>query len=226
MLKIKNVSKRHGKVTAINRVSFAVEEGERLVILGPSGSGKTTLLRLIAGLEVPDEGEIFIDGIKASVPGKIITPPNQRQIGMIFQNLALWPHMRAAGNVRFALSARELKREEKEKKIRDILAKVGLEAHLERYPHQLSGGEQQRLAIARTLVLEPGILLMDEPFASVDEELKRNLSHLLLALQERLKITLLYVTHNKQDAGIIGRRILRLKEGGIADDLPAEDTIM
>lgn len=165
MIEVKNVFKKYREIDALKDVSFKVNKNILLTILGPSGSGKTTLLRLIAGLERPDKGKILLDGKIVSTPSKIVLP-YKRKISMIFQNLSLWPHMTVEQHLNFVLKD--------SKKIENILDKVKLTGFKKRYPHQLSGGEKQRLAIARALITEPSYLLMDEPFSHLDFSLKKS----------------------------------------------------
>ena len=199
MIELFTLSKRYGPILAVNQVSLKIEKGECFTLLGPSGCGKTTLLRLIAGFEVPDEGKIFIEGREVSNPKKVEHPSN-RHVGMIFQDLALWPHMTVKENIAFGLKGNKMRREDRERKIKKILSTINLEGHLNRYPHQLSGGEKQRLAIARALSLKPHILLLDEPLASLDPLLSKELQKTILNLQKELQITLIYVTHDQRKA--------------------------
>ncbi len=191
-------------------LSLHVEAKERLVVVGPSGCGKTTLLRIVAGLEAPDRGRVVIAGKVVSADGRILVEPKDRQIGMVFQDLALWPHMSVAGNLEFGLRVRGVARRERGVRVERMLREVGLEGYRNRRPSSLSGGERQRVALARALVLEPKIVLMDEPLSSLDEALNIRLRRLIVQLQERLGFTLLYVTHNKDEASQIATRLLRL----------------
>jgi len=168
MIELINLTKKYDTVTAVENVSLKIERHSPTVIVGPSGSGKTTLLRLIAGLEVPDAGEILIDGEAASVAGKILIPPHRRKLGMIFQDLALWPHMKVLDNLEFGLKSLGIKKNLRKEKIENIMNLIQLDNHLNRYPPYLSEGEKQRVALARTLILEPAILLMDEPLSNID----------------------------------------------------------
>lgn len=215
MIELKNVSKTYDGVSAADRISLRIEQEASFVIAGPSGSGKTTLLRMIAGLEPPDSGEIFINGQKVSDPGRIIIPPQQRGAGMVFQDAALWPHMTVFKNLEFGLTARGLKKSERNQKIKDIAAAVKLNGHLNRYPASLSGGEKQRAAIARTLILEPRIMLMDEPLSGLDTVLKEELREMIARLVKRLKIVLVYVTHDRNDALAIADKIMVMAEGTV-----------
>ena len=182
-------------------------------MLGPSGCGKTTLLRMIAGLERPDEGRVLIDGIEVSSPNKMV-PPFKRKLSMIFQDLALWPHMTVKGNIKFVMEknlTKDILREE----IHEILEKVNLIGFNNRYPHQLSGGEKQRLAIARALASRPAYLLMDEPFSNLDSLLKEELQNVVIKLKKDSQIGIIYVTHNIDEALILANRIAIMNKGRI-----------
>jgi iron(III) transport system ATP-binding protein len=207
------VSKTFANRAVIKKLSLRVEPAERLVLFGPSGCGKTTVLRLIAGLEVPDNGTIRIDGRVAAQAGESFVPPEHRNLGMVFQDLALWPHMTVKANLMFGLESRGVPKREAESRIQAALGQVGLASRADAKPHQLSGGEQQRVALARALVLRPSILLMDEPLSSLDEELKQIIMTDLLGLQKQLSFTLIYVTHDRSEAETIASRICRILDG-------------
>ncbi len=213
MISLKNLTKRYDAVIAVDGISLRVSQGEHLSLLGPSGCGKTTVLRLIAGFEKPDSGEVLINGETVSAPGKII-PPHKRRIGMVFQDLALWPHMTVRRNIEFGLT-KDLSRKERKEKVERVLSLVNLNRHLNYYPHQLSGGEQQRVALARTLILEPKILLLDEPLSSLDPQLKEELEKVITALQKKLNISTIYVTHNQDEALSLADRIAIMRRGCI-----------
>ncbi len=200
----------------IQALTLAVDQGERFVILGPSGCGKTTLLRLLAGLTSPDTGQIRIDGTVVSESGKILVAPEDRNTGMVFQDLALWPHLTVDENVRFGLKARRVPRTVAQERTQSMLRLMQLERHARSRPSDLSGGEQQRLALARALVLEPRLLLMDEPLASLNPELSLHLRREIVRLHEQLGFTLFYVTHNREEAFALGTRVLVMEEGRIA----------
>jgi ABC-type Fe3+/spermidine/putrescine transport system ATPase subunit len=188
--------------------NFAVGAGERLAILGPSGSGKTTLLRLIAGLEAPTSGEIFVAGKAAAQAGKILIAPEHRGIALVFQGLALFPHLRALDQISFAARGRG-----GVEKARELLNRIGL-GHRENAPlDQLSGGERQRIALARALAQQPKILLMDEPFASLDDEKRAEMRDLLRSLLEKSETTLILVTHSRDDALNLAQKVLVLEKG-------------
>jgi iron(III) transport system ATP-binding protein len=220
MIEARNLSKRFSAVKALDDVSLAVMPGETVVVLGPSGCGKTTLLRLIAGLEAADSGGIRIDGHEVSADlGR--RRSRHRRIGMIFQDLALWPHMRVLQNVTFGLASGWHAGRRAREQARTALQWVNLERHEQRYPHALSGGERQRLAIARALAPGHPYLLMDEPFSNLDPLLKEEMVALVRRLRERLQTTVLYVTHNLDEALALADRVLIMKRGQIIGELPA-----
>ncbi len=213
MLRTENLTKRYSRLEAVKDVTLHIFRGEILTVLGPSGCGKTTLLRMIAGLERPDEGRVLIDGIEVSSPNKMV-PPFKRKLSMIFQDLALWPHMTVKGNIKFVMEknlTKDILREE----IHEILEKVNLIGFNNRYPHQLSGGEKQRLAIARALASRPAYLLMDEPFSNLDSLLKEELQNVVIKLKKDSQIGIIYVTHNIDEALILANRIAIMNKGRI-----------
>ena len=214
---IDSVSKAYNREKILNNVSLEIDEGERIVILGPSGCGKTTILRLIAGFVAPDTGGITLSGEVVSRDRRIIKPPEQRNLGMVFQDLALWPHLSVKGNIDFGLKARGLPKIERKRRIRETLNLVGMVGYADRKPAELSGGQQQRVALARALVLEPKVLLMDEPLSSLDLELNVRLRKEILRLQKKLRVTLLYVTHDREEAFDIATRLVSMKQGRIED---------
>jgi ABC-type Fe3+/spermidine/putrescine transport system ATPase subunit len=215
LVKVENVSKAYNKIPVIREMSLDIEKGERIVILGPSGCGKTTLLRLIAGFINPDKGKLTIDGKAVADNGKCIIEPEGRQVGMVFQDLALWPHMTNYKNIEFGLKAKSVPKMEIRERIDTILEKVQMVEFKNAYPGELSGGEQQRIALARALVTHPKILLMDEPLSSLDTDLRHVLMKEILRLQEELAITMIYVTHDREEAFSLATRIVLMKEGGI-----------
>jgi ABC-type Fe3+/spermidine/putrescine transport system ATPase subunit len=218
IINIDSVSKHYNGEKVLDHISLEIEEGERVVILGPSGCGKTTILRLIAGFIAPDTGGISLEGEVACREGRNIIPPEQRNLGMVFQDLALWPHLSVKGNIAFGLKARGIQKSEREKRIREVLALVGMTGFEGRRPAELSGGQQQRVALARALVLEPGVLLMDEPLSSLDRELNIRLRQEILGLHEKLGFTLLYVTHDRDEAFDIASRIVVMRYGQVVYD--------
>lgn len=215
IVKIDSISKIYNGTKALDNVSLELAPGERIVIFGPSGCGKTTLLRMVAGFIAPDSGSIFVGDELVSKTGSIIKPPEQRNLGMVFQDLALWPHLSVKGNIEFGLKAKGIPRNERERRIEKILNLVGMADYEERKPAELSGGQQQRVALARALVLEPNMLLMDEPLSSLDLELNLQLRKEILRFQENLGFTLLYVTHNRNEAFDIATRVVIMSKGRI-----------
>jgi iron(III) transport system ATP-binding protein len=209
-LRVVAISKRFGKRTAVDRVSFEVADGGTLGIIGPSGCGKTTVLRLIAGLDAPDEGEIWLDGRLASSKGRLHVSPARRNIGFVFQDLALWPHLTAAGNLLFVLESRGWPAKTRAARVREVLEIVGLPERSDEYPGHLSGGEQQRVALARALVGKPDLLLLDEPLASLDPDRRAALRQEIRAVRKRLGVTMIYVSHDRADAEAFGGGVLRM----------------
>jgi len=208
-IEIRQLSKSLGSVQVLERFSLEVADSDCVVVLGPSGSGKTTLLRLIAGLEMPDAGEILLDGQPASRPGWVL-PPHRRNLGMVFQSPALWPHMTAAENIRFGLA--HLTREEARQRTMDLLAGLALDGLSKRYPHELSGGEARRVALARALAPRPKLLLMDEPLTNLNAELILQSLAVIHAHLEKYRPTLVYVTHDSQEATAISSQVIRLSK--------------
>jgi iron(III) transport system ATP-binding protein len=210
-----SVSKCYSGNTVIRDFSLSVEDGERVAILGPSGCGKTTILRLLAGFIAPDTGAILIDGEIVAANGKILRQPEQRHVGMVFQDLALWPHLTVEGNLDFGMKARGIPKSQRAERIDEILELVEMNAYRRSRPAQLSGGQQQRVALARALVLQPKALLMDEPLSNLDEDLNQHLRQELLRLHAQLRFTLLYVTHDRSEATEVGTRIVHMRQGRI-----------
>ena len=204
---MQGVSKRLGSRVVVRDLGCHVPRGGTLGILGPSGCGKTTVLRLIAGLEVPDAGEIWLADRLASSPGRLHVPPLRRNIGFVFQDLALWPHMTVAGNLSFVLDSRRWPSNTRSARVDEMLALVGMSGRANEYPGHLSGGEQQRVALARALVGKPDLLLLDEPLSSLDPELRAGLRDELAAIPKKLGVTMIYVTHDRADADAFGGEI-------------------
>ena len=202
------VTKRHGATVAVDSLSLFVRRGEFFSLLGPSGSGKTTTLRLLAGFEQPDTGKILIEG----VPMKGI-PPNRRPVNLVFQNYALFPHMTVERNVAFGLEMKNAPPAEIALRVAEALEMVRLSGKLERFPAQLSGGEQQRVALARALVNHPAVLLLDEPLGALDKQLRQEMEVELKALQERIGITFICVTHDQEEALTMSDRLAVLNHG-------------
>jgi iron(III) transport system ATP-binding protein len=208
---LNGVSKGFGARVVVNDLSISVHDGERVALLGPSGCGKTTVLRLVSGLETPDSGSIMIGDVCVAEGGRNLVPPEQRHIGMVFQDLALWPHMTVSQHLEFALRYDpRSKAIDKVARIRELLAIVRMTDFADRKPPELSGGEQQRVALARALVANPSIVLMDEPMSSVDVDLGLHLRLELLRLHGQLGFTLLYVTHSQAEAEQVASRIIRM----------------
>ena len=215
ILKIEGLRKRFNEVHALEDVSFEFGHGI-LSFLGPSGCGKTTLLRSIAGLEIPDAGSIFIaDQVQTSIERGILVPPYAREIGFVFQNYALWPHMTVFKNVAFGLKLRKLPAEEIRRKVLNALELVGLQGKEERYPSQLSGGQQQRVALARSLALEPRLILLDEPLSNLDAKLREEMRGELKKLIKKVGISALYVTHDQEEAFTISDSVIVMESGKI-----------
>ena len=206
---------------------LSVESGQVLALLGPSGCGKTTVLRLILGLAVPDSGTVHLGNTTVSGPRSLLVPPEDRGLAVVFQDLALWPHLTVRGNLGFGLSARGVSRREAESRITAILERLGLADKGSRYPGGLSGGERQRVAIARALVLEPRAVLLDEPLSNLDVTLKRELLALFRGLFRERGTTAIYVTHDLREAASLGDRIAvmetrRIVQIGTLDELRQE----
>jgi spermidine/putrescine ABC transporter ATP-binding subunit len=217
-LRISGVGKRYGNAVAVHSVSLDVAAGEFVSLLGASGSGKTTTLMMIAGFTPPDEGDIVLGG-------RSITqlPPERRGIGVVFQNYALFPHMTALQNVAFPLRMRGITGEDRDRRARDALERVGLAGLGKRLPAQLSGGQQQRVALARALVFEPGLLLMDEPLGALDRSLREAMKAEIRRLHRQLGITVIYVTHDQEEALTLSDRIALMESGRIVQVGSAAD---
>jgi iron(III) transport system ATP-binding protein len=214
-VEFQNVSKHYRRRAAVTEFTLQVQPGERLVLLGPSGCGKTTVLRLLAGLVAPDSGVIEINSKIVAMDGRNLKGPEERGLGMVFQDLALWPHLTVSGNLEFGLKAHGVPAAERQKRIRETLDLMHLPSYAEAWPAELSGGQQQRTALARALVLQPRLLLMDEPLSGLDFELNLQLRQELLRLQRELGFTFIYVTHNLEEAFDIATRIVVIKDGRI-----------
>ena len=204
------VTKRFGELTAIDQISLAVRRGELMTLLGPSGCGKTTLLNLVAGFLLPESGEIAIDGRQVTN-----IPTYRREIGIMFQNYALFPHMNVAENVGYGLRMRRLPKPEIARRVADALALVKLEDVNDRKPRQLSGGQQQRVALARALIIRPKVLLLDEPFSALDRNLRAAMQVELKDIQRKLGVTTIFVTHDQGEALSLSDRIAVIAEGRI-----------
>jgi putative spermidine/putrescine transport system ATP-binding protein/spermidine/putrescine transport system ATP-binding protein len=207
-VKFRGIVKRFGKVTAVEKMDLDVAEGDLVTLLGPSGCGKTTLLRMLAGLETPTEGDIFIKGKRIND-----TPIHKRNLGMIFQNYALFPHKTIFDNVAFGLKYRSVPKDEIRKKVLNALEMVRLPGVENRKPSQLSGGQQQRIALARAIVIEPDVLLMDEPLSALDENLREEMRREIDNLQQQLGITTIFVTHDQREALSMSNKIVVMRNG-------------
>ncbi len=212
-IRLNNVTKRFGEVTAVNNVTFSVKEGELMAFLGPSGCGKTTLLRMIAGLEMPTAGDVFIRGQRVND-----LSVQQRNIGFVFQNYALFKNMTVFKNIAFGLRIKKWKRADIQARIAELLTLFGLAGLEKRYPHQLSGGQRQRVAIARSLAPKPSVLLLDEPFGAVDARIRQELREWLVTLHHELNVTTIFVTHDQEEALEVANRIV-IFSGGLLEQV-------
>jgi putative spermidine/putrescine transport system ATP-binding protein len=210
MVRLERCAKSYGSVTALSEIDLAIPRGEFVTLLGPSGSGKTTLLNLIAGMIAPTSGRIFIGGKDATA-----MPPSKRDIGMVFQNYALMPHMTVFDNIAFPLRVRKLPRAEIKRKVMDVLDLVQLPEVAGRKPRELSGGQQQRISLARCIVYNPAIILMDEPLGALDKKLREDMQLEIKRLHRELNITMLYVTHDQEEALTMSDRIVLLSRGRV-----------
>ncbi len=221
MIQLQNISKSYGKKTILNNLNLTVNPGELTVLFGPSGSGKSTLLMIIAGLLEPDRGSVVIND-KTCTDGNFSIPPYERKIGMVFQDLALWPHMTAKENIRFGLRKKHWDRNRQQERIEEVLDAVKLNPG-KRYPDQLSGGEQQRLAIARALAPKPRMLLLDEPLANLDHRLIRSLTPLIRTLTKKEGVTAVYVTHHPNEAEALADNVAVIYDGTIHQSGPLDE---
>jgi putative spermidine/putrescine transport system ATP-binding protein len=218
-VELDGVTKSFGKITALNEISLQVRRGELMTLLGPSGCGKTTLLNLVAGFLMPESGQIAIDGRRVTH-----VPTHRREIGIMFQNYALFPHMSVAGNVGYGLKMRRIAKPETARRVAEALALVKLEGLEHRRPRELSGGQQQRAALARALVIRPKVLLLDEPFSALDRNLRASMQVEIKEIQRKLGVTTIFVTHDQSEALSLSDRIAVIAEGRIRQ-LGAPDEI-
>jgi sulfate/thiosulfate transport system ATP-binding protein len=229
MITVTNVTKRFGDFVALDDVSLEVPDGSLTALLGPSGSGKSTLLRVIAGLEVPDEGEIEVSGARATH-----VPARKREIGFVFQHYAAFKHLTVFENVAFGLRIRKRPKDEVRSRVHELLALVGLDGYADRYPSQLSGGQRQRMALARALAVQPRVLLLDEPFGALDANVRADLRAWLRRLHDQMHVTTVLVTHDQEEAMEVADRLAVLRDGRIEQvggprelyEAPANDFVM
>lgn len=217
-LELENITKYFGRTTAVDHIELTVEQGEFLTLLGPSGCGKTTILRMVAGFEVPSEGNILLDGDDITNRAA-----SKRPMGMVFQSYALFPHLTAEQNIAFGMGIKRMPKDQIKKRCVELLDLVGLSDKGHSYPHQLSGGQQQRVALARALAVEPKVLLLDEPLSALDAKVRVSLRDEIRRIQQQLKMTAIYVTHDQEEALAISDRIAVMAKGRIEQlDQPEE----
>lgn len=209
-IEFKNIHKRFGDIHVLKGINLTIEQGEFVTLLGPSGCGKSTLLRCFSGLETVSEGEIYLDGVNITD-----FTPKQRKIGMVFQQYSLFPNMTVRQNVAFGLQIQKKEKSFIEEKVKEVLDIVGLSEKIDQYPRQLSGGQQQRVALARAIVMEPKVLLLDEPLSAIDALLRRNLQVEIRRIQQKLKITAIFVTHDQEEAMVMSDTIHLFNVGRI-----------
>jgi ABC-type Fe3+/spermidine/putrescine transport system ATPase subunit len=216
VLELKNVRRQYGAVAAVDGLSLTIMPGEVFTLLGPSGCGKSTTLRMVAGLEQPDGGEVYLDGrLIASGDQSFSLAPEKRELGMVFQSYAIWPHMTVFDNIAFPLQLRRLPKSDIKQRVERVLDLVGLAGLGSRGATELSGGQQQRVALARAVVYEPKLLLLDEPLSNLDAKLREHMRIELRALQQRLGIAVLFVTHDQAEAMVLSDRIAVMQSGHI-----------
>lgn len=217
-LELAGITKYFARMTAVDHVHLSIERGEFLTLLGPSGCGKTTILRMVAGFETPSEGNILLDGEDITHAAA-----SKRSMGMVFQSYALFPHMSAEENIAFGMSIKRLPKDRIKQRCVELLELVGLGDKSKSYPHQLSGGQQQRVALARALAIEPKVLLLDEPLSALDAKVRVSLRNEIRRIQQQLKMTAIYVTHDQEEALAISDRIAVMAKGKIEQlDQPEE----
>jgi len=225
-VKAEGLSLAYGISTILNNIDLTLPKGQTLALLGPSGCGKTTLLRLVAGLLAPTKGSVTINGIKvADAASGAFAPPEKRQLGMVFQDYALWPHMSVYGNVSFPLEMRGIGRAEREKRVKSALDRVGLSGFGDRSISDMSGGQQQRVAIARAIVAEPGLVLFDEPLSNLDRELRENMVSEIGQLVANLGLTAIYVTHDQSEAFSLAHQVAIMR-AGVIEQLAAPELLV
>jgi sulfate transport system ATP-binding protein len=207
---IENISKRFEQFNALNQVNLEIKNGSLVALLGPSGSGKSTLLRVLAGLENPDAGRVWLNGQDTTQ-----VPLQKREIGFVFQNYALFPHLTVSQNIAFGLEIRDINSSRKTQRVQELLQLMQLEKFADRYPNQLSGGQRQRVALARALAVEPKVLLLDEPFAALDAKIRKQLRNWLRNLHQHISVTTVFVTHDHIEAFELAHEIVVLENGNI-----------
>ena len=215
-ISVDRVAFRRGAHDILTEVSLSIGPTEVVALLGPSGSGKSSLLRIVLGLVAPDRGVVRLDSEVVSADGRILKPPEERELAIVFQDLALWPHLTVRGNLAFGLAAKHLPADDQNERISRVLQRVSLQGKQDRYPANLSGGERQRVAIARALVLEPRALLLDEPLSNLDVPLKRELLSLLKEILRERRVTTVYVTHDLREGMQLAKRFAVLEAGRIS----------
>ena len=219
---ITGVTKSFGNVKVLQEFNQKFEDGEFITLLGPSGCGKTTMLRLIAGFEKPSSGEIYI-GDKLVSSEKEFLPPEKRGIGMVFQSYAVWPHMNVFDNIAYPLKIQKISKSEIEERVNQVLKIVHLEQYKDRFPSELSGGQQQRVALGRALVAQPEILLLDEPLSNLDAKLREEMRYEIKEITKKLKITVIYVTHDQIEAMTMSDRIVLINKGEVQQVAPPQE---
>ena len=219
---ITGVTKSFGNITVLQEFNQKFEDGEFITLLGPSGCGKTTMLRLIAGFEKPSSGEIYI-GDKLVSSEKQFLPPEKRGIGMVFQSYAVWPHMNVFDNIAYPLKIQKINKNEIEERVNQVLKIVHLEQYKDRFPSELSGGQQQRVALGRALVAQPEILLLDEPLSNLDAKLREEMRYEIKEITKKLKITVIYVTHDQIEAMTMSDRIVLINKGEVQQVAPPQE---
>jgi ABC-type Fe3+/spermidine/putrescine transport system ATPase subunit len=208
-----NIAKAYAGKTVLRHIDLVIPPGTFTCLLGSSGSGKTTLLKLLAGFETPDAGEIWLNGVKVSEKDRILVPPHNRHLGYIFQDLALWPHLTAFDNIAFGLKINKVPAYAD--RVHEMAGRLNIQDSLLKYPGQLSGGQQQLVAIARSLVLQPQLLLLDEPMANLDVKMKKIVRDKILALKKDLALNIVYVTHDHHEAFALADQLVILNEARI-----------
>lgn len=209
-LEARNLAKKYGAAAVFSNISFEISAGSSLCLFGPSGCGKTTLLRTLAGLELPDQGVVFIDG-KPCNSARLLIPPHERNLGMVFQDLALWPHMRTARHLDFVLQSRKLTRSQRRERVEELLHLVDLDGKARAFPAQLSGGEQQRLAMARALALAPDLILLDEPFSHLDAARRDGLINVLNERRAGGGMKIVFATHDADEVRALADSVLDMR---------------